>query len=354
MLFVTNGHGEAAIAARIARELPALGAREVVHFPLVGEGFDAPGLPDVGPAAAMPSGGLVAMGNVANFARDLQAGFVTLWRRQRAFLRASRRAYDAVVAVGDVYVLAMAGHARTPLLFVGTAKSDYVSPYGPLKRAFIRRAARAFVRDERTAANLRRFRIAAEAANVIADLAVASESYPWAAGERIVLLPGSREEAYDDARLLCAVVRALGREVHAVLSVAPGLDEARMRALTAGEPAIPIWRGETGALFAGATLVVGQAGTANEAAAAAGLPVVALKTRRSRRAGWYRMRQARLLGSALEVVPGDAAAAARGLAALLDDPARRAAMGATGRERMGPPGAALKIAQRIAELACAS
>jgi tetraacyldisaccharide 4'-kinase len=271
-------------------------------------------------------------------------------------LRSSRRTYGALIAVGDVYALAMARHARTPLLFVGTAKSDYVSPYGPLERAFIRRAARAFVRDELTAANLRRFGIAAEAANVIADLALASESYPWPPGERIVLLPGSREEAYEDADLLCAVVRALrraGREVHAVLSVAPGLDEARMSATTAGEPAIPIWRGEVGALFAGATLVVGQAGTANEAAAAAGLPVVALETHRSRRAGWYRMRQARLLGAALEIVPGDEAEAARGLARLLDDPARRAAMGATGRERMGPPGAAAKIAHRIAELASA-
>lgn len=351
---MTNGHGEAAIAARIARALQALGPRRMEHFPLVGERFAAEPLPDVGPQAAMPSGGLVAMGNLANLARDLRAGFASLWRRQRRFLREARGRYAAVVAVGDVYALAMARLVRGPLLFVGTAKSDYVAPYGPLERAFIRRAARAFVRDERTAASLRRFGLRAQAANVIADLAVAREAYPWPAGERIVLLPGSREQAYEDARLLCAAVRALrrqGREVHAVLSVAPPLDAARMSAVTAGEPAIPQWRGEIGALFAGATVVLGQAGTANEAAAAAGLPVLALETRRSRRAGWYRMRQARLLGEALEIVPGDETEAARALARLLDDPARRAAMGATGRERMGPPGAAATIAQSIAELA---
>jgi hypothetical protein len=63
------------------------------------------------------------------------------------------------------------------------------------------------------------------------------------------------------------------------------------------------------------------------------------------------MRQGRLLGEALAIVPGTVAGAAAAIADLLGDEARRARMGAVGRERMGPPGGARAIAQRIAALA---
>ncbi len=373
MLFVTNGHGEAAIAARIARELHAISGEETLHFPLVGTGFDAPGFREVGPRARLPSGGLVAMGNVGNFVRDVRAGFFGLLWRQWRFLRAAAGRHAAVVAVGDVYALATAYRARSATVFVGTAKSEYVAPYGTVERRFMRGAAAVFVRDERTAAALDAAGIAAVAANVIVDLNSEVEPYRWPAGERLALLPGSREDAYADAVLLMDVVRHVARvrPVCAMLSLAPALDPERVArglaeagwtiergtdlepfaAAWEGTPLARAWRGDFAALFAGATLALGQAGTANEAAAAAGLPVIALETRRSGREGWYRMRQARLLGAALDVVPGDAQGAAAAVAALLADPQRRAAMGATGRERMGPPGAAARVARAIADLA---
>ena len=88
---------------------------------------------EVGPRRAMPSGGLVAMGNVRAFARDLGAGFVGLFFAQLRFLRAARDAYGIAVAVGDSYALGLALCARLPTLFVGTAKSAYVAPYGPVR-----------------------------------------------------------------------------------------------------------------------------------------------------------------------------------------------------------------------------
>jgi hypothetical protein len=351
VLFVTNGHGEAAIAARIAAEVRRLGPTQTEHFALVGEGFVEAGFPDVGPQRAMPSGGLVAMGNLRAFGRDLATGWLRLFVDQLRFLRAARAAYGVVVAVGDTYGCALARRVGRPLVFVGTAKSVYVAPYGALERRIIRAARRIFVRDAATAADLRAHGVAAEApGNVIVDLLAADDHYAWPGPVRIALLPGSRERAYADAERLAAVAAAVAERVPgtvAALSIAPNLDASRFAPLFARFPALAAWHGPVGGLLAGATLVIGQAGTANEAAAASGLPVVAFDVEGNRRTGWYRMRQERLLGDAMLVVPGREAAATGAIVALLNDPARLARMRAAGPERMGAPGGAAAIAGAI-------
>jgi len=126
---VTNGHGEASIAARIARDVRALAPLATDHLALVGERLGSAGFPDVGPQRAMPSGGLVAMGNVRAFARDLGAGWLGLFAGQLRFLRSLRGRYAAVIAVGDAYAAALTRLAGVPWAFVGTAKSEYVAPY---------------------------------------------------------------------------------------------------------------------------------------------------------------------------------------------------------------------------------
>lgn len=156
----------------------------------------------------------------------------------------------------------------------------------------------------------------------------------------------------------------------AALSIAPGLDPqvfARLArddgwivAMPAETRTMPFalldgsreivraWRGPIGSMFDRASLAIGQAGTANEAAAAAGVPVVAFERGRDRKNAWYRKRQSGLLGDALAVFDGDGAVA--GVRDLLRDPARRARMGAIGRERMGPPGGARRVAARAAAI----
>ncbi len=156
VLFVTNGHGEASIAARIARDVRALAPLTTDHLALVGEKFAEAGFGDVGPQRAMPSGGLVAMGNVRAFGRDLVAGWLGLFAAQLRFLGTVRTKYAAIVAVGDAYACALARRGGMPLVFVGTAKSVYVAPYGPFERRIIAAARRIFVRDAATAEALRR------------------------------------------------------------------------------------------------------------------------------------------------------------------------------------------------------
>jgi uncharacterized protein (TIGR03492 family) len=383
VLFVSNGHGEAAIAERIAVELAALlPALRLDHLALVGD-VPSESLRDVGPRAAMPSGGLIAMGNVRNIARDVRAGLLGLTLAQRRFLRNVRGEYAATVAVGDAFALLMALQARAPSVFVGTAKSVNVAPYGVFEERLLRRAAARFVRDAPTAERLELHGLHVEApANVIADLFATPDD---ARAERavegfspaIALFPGSRSGAYASAAFLLEVARRVAEAqpgVGAVLSVARGLDAQDFEAIASrsgwkvaatAREAIPFelsaggrigaraWRGAIGPLLRRVALVLGQAGTANEAAAAAGVPVVAFEPP-GRDSGWYRKRQSGLLGDAMTVLPAESESAAIGVLALLDDPARRARMAAAGRARIGEPGAARRVAERIAGVVAAA
>ncbi|HET9394057.1 MAG TPA: lipid-A-disaccharide synthase-related protein [Candidatus Rubrimentiphilum sp.] len=377
VLFVSNGHGETAIAARIASQLRQLmPAIRCDHLALVGDAWQLDSLQEVGPRRAMPSGGLIAMGNLGNIARDLGAGLAGLTIAQWRFLRSVRGEYSVIVAVGDVLALVMALQARArATVFVGTAKSVHVASYGRFERSIIRKAQAVFVRDAATAQDLQSSGIAAVPANVIADLGDRGKAaqLPGNGATQLAIFPGSRDSAYEDARFLLAVVRRVAQDdpnVRAVLSIAPALQAERFAELLRADgwrverrddPHVPFaafddgrelvttWTGPGEAMLSAAQLVLGQAGTANEAAAAAGIPVIAFVPSRERKK-WYRRRQAQLLGDALLIVPRDVVEGARAAGDLLRDPQRRKEMAQAGRERMGPPGAARTIAERIVQL----
>jgi uncharacterized protein (TIGR03492 family) len=379
-LFVSNGHGEAAIADRIAYELKEI-ARDacVDHLALVGNSTPER-MRGVGPRRAMPSGGLIAMGNVRGIAQDVRAGLIPLTWAQAAFLRRARGEYSVTVAVGDAYALAMTLLAHTLTVFVGTAKSVSVASYGPFEERLLRCASACFVRDDATARVLREHGVKVDVANAIVDLfAMPDDPSAQLAVDKfdpaLALFPGSRETAYDDAAFLLEVTRALAAAnpaLGAALSVARELDPQRFARDAAGagwqvratpNESVPFvlsrdgretvrgWRGALGPLLARVSLVLGQAGTANEAAAAAGVPVVAFERDRDRKARWYRRRQSGLLGDALAVLPGRLDEAVASVQSILNDPVRRRTMSETGRARMGSPGGARRIAERIASLA---
>ncbi len=379
VLFITNGHGEASIAERLSRELRSIVAEASVdHLALVGNATHDE-MNEVGPRRVMPSGGLIAMGNAQNLARDLRAGLLALTWRQAQFLRRARGTYDVAVAVGDVYALAMTLLAGTRTVFVGSAKSVAVAPYGAFEERVLARAAFCFVRDDATAQALRRHGVPAEVANAIVDLFATPDDCAIAPAVTgfaplLGLFPGSRAGAYDDAKFLLEVTRELAEQrpaLGAVLSIARGLDADRFArdAQRAGwqvrataDECVPFvlsrggreivrgWHGSLGPLLERAVLVLGQAGTANEAAAAASVPVVAFERNRDRKARWYRERQRGLLGDALAVFAGGLTEAVAGVSAILDDPTRRRRMGEIGRARMGESGGARRIAERIAFL----
>ncbi|HEY7788857.1 MAG TPA: lipid-A-disaccharide synthase-related protein [Casimicrobiaceae bacterium] len=385
MLLVSNGFGEMAIAGYLAREIRAAQPDAIIeHLPLVGTPAADDALKTVGPRADMPSGGLVAFWNLRNIARDLGAGLIGLTFRQFAFLRG--RTDDVVIAVGDIYCLASCLlFARRPTVFVATAKSEYVARHSAFESAIARRARAVFARDAATARALAANGVRASlAGNVMMDGLTETRldlaSAPDAV--RIGVLPGSRSDAPENAaaaarRLakIAALFQRRGRSVQAYVSLAPtvalrdllaGLRrggivasatgaENGVVALGAGSGAMSaalsaaVVLGGFGDLLRASEIVLGQAGTGNEQAVGMGKPVVSAADSRPgmpNRVGWYRMRQQRLLGDALLVLPAaDDDAFASGVVRLLDDQRRMDEMARTGRERMGGSGGAAAVAK---------
>ncbi|MHB2019760.1 MAG: hypothetical protein ACYCW6_22690, partial [Candidatus Xenobia bacterium] len=236
VLFLSNGYGEDTIAAGIICELQARAPHLAVKaMPLVGHGtaYEAVGVPRLGPQELMPSGGLVNAG-VQHLVRDLKAGLVRLTLQQIRHLHRNRDGVDLVVAVGDTYpVLLGALFSRRPMVFVGTAKSNWFVPYSSAEAAIFRSCcARVFVRDEPTAAALRDRRVAAEwVGNAMMDCLEGRGLDLHLDGKTVIgILPGSREATYSDLPVLLEAVEALGSEYDYVAALADSIEEARLAA----------------------------------------------------------------------------------------------------------------------------
>ncbi|MBO8142149.1 MAG: hypothetical protein H0Z37_08235 [Firmicutes bacterium] len=402
ILLVTNGHGEDRLAVCLAEALGRVWPwAELEAVPLVGEGrtLSEAGLAVPGPRVTVPSGGLVRP-ELPVVWRDLRSGLIRQFRRQMDFVRRRARAAERVIAVGDTFAGWVAGRAAAgrPMVLVATAKSSYIHGHSRLECSWMRRRCQhVFARDEKTAADLCRAGVPASwEGNLMMD-ALEPPGEPLAApGDEpvVALLPGSRSDAYVNLRALAAVLARLGDLLGPVLGLVPlaaGLDRDRaarvltesgfrpgsrslsesacdpalapaagdhnrppvsghVRELVLGSARIRVVEGRFGDVIRSADIVVGLAGTANEQAAGLGKPVVAFVGPGVQFGPRFLRAQKRLLGEALAVAPAEPDGAAAEVAAILTDPGRRARMAAAGRKRMGPPGAAARIARAIARL----
>jgi uncharacterized protein (TIGR03492 family) len=395
LLFLSNGHGEDAMGARLAGEFLALRPDlEVVAVPLVGRGlaYERAGIAVRGPCREMPSGGFM-LTSPGVLVRDLRAGFAEMSREQYRAIRAARA--EAVVVVGDVYALWASlrfagplGGGPPPVFQVQPLVSAYYQDGMTLRdrlnrlnrttvdsfvlgeRFLMRRARRVFVRDERSAVLLRSGGVphAECAGNLMIDLVACPERDLAALPDGrplLALLPGTRED-YLYSLPLMLEASALLPEVQA-LAAFPG-DWRRVR-LPAGwrwdEPTahereagaqitamvpvgnrVPLLAGAFAAVLHAASVVLGTSGTGNEQAAGLGRPVVAFATHGPQYLPAFARAQQRLLGEALILAPAEPNALASAVRRALS-PEQRALAERVGRERMGPPGAARRVAEAV-------
>lgn len=391
VLFVSNGHGEDAVAAAIARELSdTLPSARVLAAPIVGDGgpYRRLRIPVVTPTRPMPSGGLVGLKRSRALWHDLRAGLIRLHLRQARALRRWAPGIDLVVGVGDRLILYLARWViRRPLVFVAIADSAYLTQgqeiSNPGERSLMKKCARVvFTRDHLSADMLRKYGVPAMfVGNPMMDAFDITGTRLGDAGDgdprpTIAILPGSRAEAYANFRLaldgvLCAF-RAGLRRCRFVAAWADSLPIAPLSDALVGThwslaPAagalgeegvwtvahpdgvtVTIFTHRFGDVISQATAVIGLAGTANEQAAGLGKPIIRPPATGAEMSHTLVRRQRLLLGDAVLAVEPDGAAIATAVRTVLDDPERYRRMSEAGRSRMGPRGGARRIAQAIA------
>lgn len=377
LLLLSNGAGEDAIAAKILERLPGEIRRAVLCCPLVGSGHALRNFELCGPRVLPPSEGLFRESWALAF-KDLARGVIAGHLRQLRFLRELRSEVALTVAVGDLFPVLWAKLGSSGrILFVGTAKSVYHHPYSPLERLLLRAwVEQSLVRDQVTAETLRRYEVAADwLGNAMMDeVQPQGVKLPFEDGPVVTLFPGSRGQAPgvlayqlevldllrpDYPRLQVGVALAPGCELSDL--VAPSLEKgwslrsgpgggAHLGVLTRGQSEVHLLSGVLGDLLSVSTVALGQAGTANEQAAGAGVPVVAYDPKGERGLKWYRKRQKGLLGDAVSVVAMVPDIIAQELNLLLGNGQERERRARIGRERMGPPGGCERMAAAIARM----
>ncbi|MBT5953810.1 hypothetical protein HOG98_03720 [bacterium] len=226
VLFVSNGYGEDVIACQLAKAIREIDLDvDMMACPLVGDGvvYRNHGLDILGKNRSMPSGGFAR--TAWDFFGDITAGLFKQFAGQLRLLKKTKVSY--VFAVGDVYCLWMAKNvSRETLVFLPTAKSHLFMNHSFIERLIIKKYSDiVFPRDDLTTNDLAKKGINAYFfGNPMMDnlkpsglVLPVTNDFPV-----ITILPGSRDEAYANFKLICDVLEGL-EDVQLLAALPPQL-----------------------------------------------------------------------------------------------------------------------------------
>ena len=167
----------------------------------------------------------------------------------------------------------------------------------------------------------------------------------WQNGARILVLPGSRGRAYRDLSLVLAALENIAqkRAVSAVMVLAPSISAEKIVQIAEGwkydgeslareNITVRLFSGDVTQVAAGAELLLGLAGTANQVCAGMGIPVLSIQEK-------GKFVQKKLLGDAEILVEPKADAISAAALRLLDNPRELERMSEAGKNRLGGAGA---------------
>lgn len=378
VLFTSNCYGEDRSAALIALELRKLLAEQtnsawaVCGASLASEGLDYKNrdIPLLHASAVPPSGGFPTR-SLTGFFKDLFSNSIGELVRYHRSIKAERERIRFAFVVGDVFLLWMTRRAlgpEIPLIFLSLPKSDNIEPHYGLELRYIRKEASFFfTRDELTCRSIEKRGYKAHyLGNPIMDGLVSGPPTLPLNNEKplVVIMPGSREEAYANLAL-CLKAASLacmqgGAEYAAALPNSLKPQEVRsvlkrdgwnIEALGehlwahAGNCRVLLAYGAFNELVNRADVVLALAGTANEQAAGLGKPVVAFKGIGPQTTEARFREQQKLLGGAMVYVEDYPAGVVKELLFLLSSPKERARRGNLGRLAMGESGASRRLAE---------
>ncbi len=275
LLLISNGHGEDHIAVQLGLAARALDSTLTIQaFPLVGKGtaFTQAQIPTLTQNPVFPSGGFIR--SLSILVHDLKAGlFKHLWTQKKQLNALTQKA-DIVICVGDIFALWMGSSGgKSKTNFLPTAKSDKFMPHSRVEKKLMKKyCTHIFTRDEITAKTLRKDNLPAQyLGNPMMDgLTPTGQPFPFQHPNPIIgILPGSRDEAKENLKLIFAALNQIHAPLNLVIAKAP--------TLTFNLPTSPHTVMVTEAfadVLDQSQLIIGLAGTANEQAVYWGKPVV--------------------------------------------------------------------------------
>ena len=342
IVIASNGYGEDAVGMLLAQRMrEKFPESEISIFPLVGKGqaYKQAGFSIYPEPSVTPSGGVIKY-HLRDLWKDIRSGLLRHIHSQMRSWKTLRGRIRTPLCVGDVYLLlnTLIGQGKPPL-FMATAKTVYLSGHWRLERFILRHRSRmTWTRDAKTAEELIKGGVnAIFDGNPIMDLSMGAESYVTEIAEdnltTVLLLPGSRERAYEDMKLLLDAVKILGTEYRFIMIIAPTLDEAKISLLISEDyPKIELSTMPIAKAAQMAHIVLGLGGTANQVCAGYGVPVISIEEK-------GKFVQKKLLGDSELLVPPTPENLATAVKTVLGDRELYQHMSETGQQRMGGPGA---------------
>ncbi|MFO7815440.1 MAG: lipid-A-disaccharide synthase-related protein [Halanaerobiales bacterium] len=384
VMFISNGHGEDLMTSKLIQALLAELNLDlnISVLPIVGKGNRFESLPVniLGPRKTLPSGGF-ARNSWQNLFKDIKSGLLVNTFKQIRELRKQKKKTDLSVVVGDVYILLLTGlFLGGDIIFIPTAKSEYIDGHYKIEKYLMKKYANLVLpRDQKTTDDLVSNGINAEFnGNLMMDcfeindidFDVDPESI------KIGILPGSREEAYDNMLDFIKVIEELEKlkkgRYDFLVAVADNFSidqlknkvqkvnwkfkekdgkNVKLQILSpSGMSKINIIYNGFGDVLKQAELFMGMAGTANEQAVGLGKPVVTFPGTGAQFDYEFAANQKRLLGDGVKFVDRNFVNIAYSIIELLEDKEEYKKRSEIGKKRMGERGAVIKTVDKINDL----
>lgn len=319
-----------------------------------------------------PSGGFPTR-SWKGFFSDIKVGALfTPFKLARFIKNWGGNGMELVIAVGDFLLMVTAIPAlRTydvPLVFIPTAKSDYIRSHFKIEKKYIKKyASTVFARDEITTQDFKESGISAYyCGNLMQDLLDRNTPTFSSKLPVVALLPGSREESYGNMGKILDLIELVKINAYWALVQADSLSRDKMAAefskrgwqLQNGSDTVKIWAKDDriihvypGGMFDTVALscdfAISLAGTVGDQIAGLGKPIIGFKGTGPQSSESRMLEYEKLLGESFIYERDFPYGVLNVIDLLLKDPNTRKRYGEQGRLRMGAPGAADCMAEKI-------
>jgi len=374
ILFVSNCFGEDRVASLIAKEFKFLCKQHkksirIYGATLMGNGreYTVNNIELVYHSPLPPSGGFPTKSIKGFFADLISGSFFNILK----FVKALKKLYneiDTIFVVGDIFLLFLSKLAlkNKKFFFFALAKSDYFMPHYLIEKWFLKtNNIDVLTRDELTAKNFQSDGIKAYYfGNPMMDnLFSKGLNVEIPEDKRVIgILPGSRFEAYGNFKKILFLIDKIERnDLFYIAALPHTLDVRKIIDISLKSGFSVSQKGyitrlkkdlkEVLLLYDSfvevinlSEIIIGLAGTANEQAAGLGKPVITFKGCGPQSTEVRLKEQEKLLGGASKYIKNFPYGVIREIEFLLDNSDEVELRGRIGKERMGGPGGAKKIA----------